>query len=124
MTGPTRRGVVWAVAVGLATAASMVLLLAASMVLAGPDQLEAGLGRLGAGRATVEDGSSLLVRNGLVLGAVALVLLVVGSAFAWRLRPAGPPEGRWVAAAALVAAAGWFLVPAAVLGVLGSGPAV
>lgn len=124
MTATTRRRAAWAASAGLATAGLLVLLLAVSMVLTGPGQLEEGLGEWGADQATVDVGASVLVRQGLVLGAVALVLLVAGSALAWRLRPAGPPEGRWVAGAALVAVAGWFLVPAAVLGLLGSGPTV
>lgn len=114
---PLVRSVVWALAAGLAVAGLLVLLLAASMFATGPGQVESGLGGSGADRSTVDAGTTLLRRDAVVLACVSAVLLVGGSAAAWRLRPTGEPGGRWIALAAAVTVLGWLAVPRACLAV-------
>ncbi|MCX6406457.1 MAG: hypothetical protein NTV28_06025 [Propionibacteriales bacterium] len=111
-----RRSAAWAACAGIAGAGTLVLVLAAQLLLMSTTPVGGGLDL----PASAADAISSSVRQkGLLLAVVSVVLVVGGGLGARRLKPDGPFRAWWGLAAVVVGLLGAVVLPRLVLALPG-----
>ena len=99
----THGSLLWAAGIGLVGAGTILVMLSAASWFLGPISAS-DLSEAYGARSQTEAAALATQRDASLVGvSIACLLMVVGGALAWRLRPVGVPGGRWVAVAAGVA---------------------